>query len=149
MLIGLSQELAQRLDGRLDRPEGFWLEGAEALGEPRGPPLAHRAEEPLALGCQLEPDAAPVDRRAHTHEQAGTLEPVDVAGERRGGDRLCVCERPQGQTGTALDEPEQRHLACGDAELLGLLAQLASDPQQDRPQVVRKSQSQVRSVANH
>ena len=55
------------------------LERAEALGEPGGAPLAHRAEEPLALGRQLEPDAPTVDVGPHPDEQACALEPVDVA----------------------------------------------------------------------
>ena len=83
------QEIAQRPDGCLDRQQGFRLEGAEALGEPRRPPLAHRAEEPLASGRQLESDAAPVYLLSNADEQAGALEPVDVTRERRRRDPLC------------------------------------------------------------
>ena len=144
-----SEELAQRLDRRFDRSQSIGIERAEPLGEPGRSPLADRAEQALALGRQLEPDAAPIDLGAQPPQQAGALEPVDLLGERGSGDRLRLCQAAQREAGARLDDREQRRLAGGDAELLGLLAQLARDAQHDRPQVVREGKSQIRSCTNH
>jgi hypothetical protein len=100
-------------------------------------------------GAQLELDATAVDGRPHAHEQPRALEPVDVAGERRSRDRFCIGERPQREAGAALHEPEQRRLARRDAELLGLLAQRASNAQHDRSELVCQSQTRTSILAKH
>ena len=130
---------------RLDRRELIRIERAEPIGEPGRPAFSHLAEQPLALGRELEADAPPVDGRPHADDQACPLEPIDVTGKRGRGDRLLGCEGTERQAGAAFHEPEQRHLAGRDAELLRLLAQLAADSQHDGAKVVRQRQRRIRS----
>ena len=72
-----------------------------------------------------------------------------MAGERGRRDALLGGQLAQAQPGLASDQPEQRHLPARDAELLGLLAQLAGEAQQDRPQLVRDGEGIRDNVVNH
>ena len=98
---------------------------------------------------QLEPDAPPVYRRAHPHEQPGALQSVDMTGERRRRDPFGLGQRAKRQPRAPLDQPEQRCLTSGDPELLGLTTQLAGQAEQHRAELVSKRKWAFGSLANH
>ena len=98
---------------------------------------------------QPEADASPILGRPHPLEQPCALEAVDVAGERRRRDSFLGRELGERETGAPLDEPEQRRLTCGDAELLGLLAQLAGEAKENGSQVGCDLLRIKHNVANH
>ena len=94
------EELAQRPDGGARSPAS--ASGSSAPSRSASQAVRRSRTERSSrspCGRQLEPDAAPVDLRAHAHEQPGALEPVDVAGERGGGDRLRLGQRAERQAG--------------------------------------------------
>ena len=103
----------------------------------------------VAVVGEAEPDAAPVLGRAHALEQPRAFEPVDVAGQRRRRDAFLRGELRERETGAPLDEPEQRRLARGHAELLGLLAQLARESQEHGPEIGGDLLRIKRNLANH
>ncbi len=72
-----------------------------------------------------------------------------MARHRRRRDPLLGCQLRKGQAGAAFHEPEERRLARCDAELLGLLAELAREPEEDRPQVGSDSLGTKHNLANH
>ena len=133
----------------LDRLEVGRLERLQPVGEPRRAPRANAPHEPLAVVREAEPDAASIAARAHALEKSGPLEPVDVAGHRWGRDALLGRELGERQTWAALHEPEERRLAGGDAELLRLLAQLASESKEDGPKIGRDGLGAKRNLTNH
>ena len=55
----------------------------------------------------------------------------------------------QAQPGIDPDQPEQRRLTARQAELLRLLAQLAAQPQQHRPQSIRDREWISNNLVNH
>ena len=93
---GLSQQLAQRLDRRLDRPELVGLERAEPLREPRGAPLAH------ASGGARSPSgvSSSPTRRRSTVERTRTSEP-GAARAGRPGRRAPAARSPPPRPGPA------------------------------------------------
>ena len=72
-----------------------------------------------------------------------------MARERRRRDPFLGGELAEAQARVAPDQPEQRHLPAREAELLGLLAQLAAQPQQHRPQLVRDGEWIGNNLVNH
>ena len=125
------------------------LERLQPVGEPRRAAGAHAPHEPLAVVREAETDATSIVARAHALEEPGALEPIDVTRHRRGRDALLGGELGEREARAALHEPEERRLAGGDAELLGLLAELAREPQEHGPQVGRDGLRAKRNVANH
>ena len=130
-----SEQALESGDRGLDGLELGGLEALEALGEPRRPPCADAPHQLHAVVRQPQPDAPPVLARADALEQTRALEPVDVTGERRRRDPLLGRELGEREPGAPLDEPEQRRLPRGHSQLLGLLAELARQPQQNGPEL--------------
>ena len=124
-------------------------EPVQALGEPRRPPLPHPPEQAGSGGAHDETDSPPVFGRPDAFDQALSLEPVDMTRQRRGRDALLGGELAQAQSGVLPDQPEQGHLSSCDAELLGLLAQLARKPEQHGPKLVRESEWICANNVNH
>jgi hypothetical protein len=48
-----------------------------------------------------------------------------------------------------VDEPEERGLMRGDAERLGLEAEVARQPQEHRPELLGEIERRKRSLTNH
>ena len=82
------------------------------------------AQQSRARRREHEADTSTVLLRPDALEEPTALEPVDVPGQ--GGRRDALGgELPEAQPGAPLDQPEERDLPARDAELLGLLSQLA------------------------
>ena len=143
------RSLPERLDRCLDRGDLVVLEPAQAVRQPGRAAGAHALEQALALVGQRQPDAAPVVLVPRALDQPRLLEPVDVAGERGRRDSLLGGQLAQAQARIAADQPEERHLPARDPELLGLLAQLAGEAQQHRPQLVGDGERISDNVINH
>ena len=111
--------------------------------------LAQAAQQPGALGRESEPDSAAVFVRADALDQTEALEPVDVAGQSGGRDPFLRGELAQAQAWLLPDEPEERRLSPGDAELVGLLPELSAQPEHHRPKVVRQLERVYGNLANH
>ena len=79
----------------------------------------------------------------------GALETIDVAGESRRRDALLCGELGEREPGAPLDEPEERRLPRGHAELLGLLPQLAGEAEQHRPELGGHGLGTKRNLTNH
>jgi len=87
--------------------------------------------------------------RAHALEEAGALQPVDVPGERGRRDAFLRSELGKGKPGAPLDQPEERRLACGDADLLRLLSQLACEAEENGAELVGGELWTKRNLTNH
>ena len=108
-----------------------------------------RPHQSRALVREAQPDAPAVIGRAHALEEAGPLEPVDMAGERGRRDALLRGELGEREPRAPLHEPQERRLAGGHSELLGLLAELAREAEQHRPQLGRDLLTTKSNLANH
>ena len=127
--------------GQLVSLAGSWMQNvalAWLVIELSGSPLAHPAQQPSAGRRQHQPDAAAVLRGAHALHELQPLQPVDRPGQRRGRYALLGGQLAQVEARPRLDQPQERHLPARDAELLGLLAQPAGQPQQHRAKLVRE-----------
>ena len=111
-------------------------EQGEPCREPRRPPRADSLEERATLRRELQPDAPTVVARPNTAKQPCRFEPIDVTGERGGGDPFLARELAKRKPGAGADEPEERHLVRRDAQGLGLAAQVAREPQERRAQLL-------------
>src|SRR5262249_31054667 len=138
----------ERIDGSLDRLDLVVVEGPEALCEPRRPARPHPAEKSRPGRRHAQCDAPAILVRASPFEEAGVLEPVDMAGQRRGGDALDRGELAESEPRVLAYQPEQRRLAARDTERFGLTAQLAGEAEKNRPQTFCSCRS-VDSLANH
>ncbi len=143
------QQGIQRRQRSLDPLALVVGEEGESRREPRRAPGAHPLEERLPFGRQLEADAPPVVRRADAAQQPGGFEAIDVPRERGRGDALFVRELSQREARVVSHEPEEGDLVRGDAERLGLAAQVAREPQEGRPELLGELERGKRSFTNH
>jgi len=119
------------------------------LSSHKGPAGADALEQALALAREGQADTSSVALVAYALEEACLLEPVDVTGERGGGDPLLGGQLAQAQARVAADQPEKRDLSARDAELLGLFAQLSRQPKEHGPKLVGDGERIGDNVINH
>jgi hypothetical protein len=72
-----------------------------------------------------------------------------VTGERGRGDALLGGQLAQAHPGVVPDQPEQRHLPARNPEVLGLLAELPAQAQEDRAKIIRDSEGVEENLVNH
>src|SRR5919106_2329013 len=121
----------------------------QTFGEPRGAAGTDALEDPAAFCGQTDADPAAVLGRAHALDQAGALQPVEMAGEGGCGDPLLRGQLSQAEAGALANQPQQSDLPARDAERIGLPPELAREAEQHRPQAVRQCRGIGGNVANH
>ena len=144
-----SRSLTRARDGSLDGLELGRLERPQPVGEPRRAAGANATHDPLTVVREPETDATSIVGRAHALEEPGALQPIDVSRHRRGRDPLLGGELGKRQAGAPLHEPEECRLPGSDAELLGLLAELAREPKEHWAQVRRDGLGTKHNLINH
>ena len=147
---GRGSRIAARAGRARSRPSrSSSVSRREPVREPRRAAGADAPEQRPALRGQLEADAAAVVARPDATEQPRRLEPVDVTGEGRCRDALLARELAEREPWPGVDEPEERGLMRGDAERLGLEAEVARQPQEHRPELLGEIERRKRSLTNH